>query len=138
MRRSTAARYLDLSEAEFGREVASGRIPVPFRLGRSDHWSKQAIDIALGLHLDPPEDDWRSRQPAYQRDVVDQPLAADASTSPAIFTPETLAAHWGMPVERIYSLFHSGQVRGFRLGKKLIRFRAEEVVAAEERVRITR
>jgi predicted DNA-binding transcriptional regulator AlpA len=134
MRRSTAARYLDISEAEFAREVASGKIPPPFRLGRSDHWSKKSIDGALGLCLDPPGDDRCGKFETYRTEPPSEPVDASVPDMPAIFTPERLAEHWGMSVAKIYSLFRSGELVGFRLGKKLIRFRAAEVAAAEERM----
>lgn len=47
MIRRTAARYCELSEAEFDREVAAGRLPQPFRVGRSNHWSRAQLDKAL-------------------------------------------------------------------------------------------
>jgi len=47
MRRATAARYCDLSDAEFLREVASGRLPAPIQLGRSERWCRAQLDKAL-------------------------------------------------------------------------------------------
>lgn len=47
MKRATAARYCELSEAEFEREVAAGRLPQPFKVGRNDHWSRAQLDKAL-------------------------------------------------------------------------------------------
>lgn len=49
MVRRRAAAYCDLSEAEFDREVAAGRLPQPFRVGRSNHWSRQQLDKALAV-----------------------------------------------------------------------------------------
>ena len=47
MIRRRAAAYCDLSEAEFEREVAAGRLPAPFMVGRSKHWSRAQMDKAL-------------------------------------------------------------------------------------------
>jgi hypothetical protein len=47
MKRPTAAGYCELSEAEFEREVAAGRLPSPFVVGRHQHWSKAQLDKAL-------------------------------------------------------------------------------------------
>lgn len=47
MKRGTAARYCELSEAEFVREVAAGRLPAAFIVGRHEHWSKAQLDKAL-------------------------------------------------------------------------------------------
>jgi hypothetical protein len=47
MKCATAARYCDLSEPEFEREVAAGRLPAPFVVGRRQHWSKAQLDKAL-------------------------------------------------------------------------------------------
>lgn len=64
MRRKTAAAYCDVSEAAFEREVFSGRLPQPFKLGGRDHWRKAAIDSALdfltGGAVDP--------EPEYRRE----------------------------------------------------------------------
>lgn len=60
MRRSLAARYCDLSVAEFEREVNDGRLPVPIMLGSSEHWSHRKLDEALEL-LHGGADDWRSK-----------------------------------------------------------------------------
>jgi predicted DNA-binding transcriptional regulator AlpA len=47
MRRTLAARYCDLSVAEFEREIAEGRLPMPVKLGNSEHWNKAQLDSAL-------------------------------------------------------------------------------------------
>jgi len=49
MRKATAARYLDMSEAAFVREVAAGRMPASFMIGGREHWRRDAIDKALDL-----------------------------------------------------------------------------------------
>jgi predicted DNA-binding transcriptional regulator AlpA len=62
MKRATAARYCDLSSAEFEREVACGRLPMPVKLGNSEHWDRVAIDEDLNRiagHIK----DWRDEQP---------------------------------------------------------------------------
>ena len=60
MRRTLAARYVDLSPAEFEREVNEGRLPLPVKLGNSEHWSRRKLDEALdALHGD--VGDWRSK-----------------------------------------------------------------------------
>lgn len=62
MKRATAAAYLDLSERAFEREVATGRLPIPVKLGNREHWNRLAIDEAIA-HLNGPADapDWRQR-----------------------------------------------------------------------------
>lgn len=45
--RKDAAAYCSLSEAAFEREVASGKLPFPVRLGGRDHWCVKALDKAL-------------------------------------------------------------------------------------------
>ena len=47
MTRAKASAYCDLSVAEFEREVAVGRLPAPFKVGRNDHWSRAQLDKAL-------------------------------------------------------------------------------------------
>lgn len=44
MRRPLAARYCDLSVAEFEREIAAGRLPMPVKLGNHEHWNKRQLD----------------------------------------------------------------------------------------------
>jgi hypothetical protein len=45
--RAKASAYCDLSVAEFEREVAAGRLPAPFKVGRKDHRSRAQLDKAL-------------------------------------------------------------------------------------------
>lgn len=47
MLRKTAARYLDMSEAAFEREVIAGRFPGSIMVGGREHWRKEAIDAAI-------------------------------------------------------------------------------------------
>lgn len=61
MRRSLAARYCDLSVAEFEREVAEGRLPMPVKLGNSEHWSKVQIDQAIERLAGGADNDWRAK-----------------------------------------------------------------------------
>lgn len=60
MKRALAARYCDLSVAEFEREITDGRLPLPIMLGNAEHWSRRKLDEALEL-LHGGVDDWRSR-----------------------------------------------------------------------------
>lgn len=60
MKRSLAARYCDLTAAEFEREVNEGRLPLPVQLGNSEHWSRRKLDEALEA-LHGGGDDWRSK-----------------------------------------------------------------------------
>ena len=60
MKRTLAARYCDLSVAEFEREVNEGRLPLPIMLGKAEHWSRRKLDEALEL-LQGGVDDWRSK-----------------------------------------------------------------------------
>ena len=59
MRQSLAASYCDLSVAEFEREIISGRLPMPVRLGRGERWSKERLDESLRALCGDPKDDWR-------------------------------------------------------------------------------
>lgn len=50
-------------------------------------------------------------------------------TAPAIWTPETLADHLGIPLATIYRWRSTGHgPRGFRVGRH-VRYRAEDVAA---------
>lgn len=49
MRKQTALRYLDLSEAAFEREIAQGRLPVGVLFGGRPHWRKESLDKALAV-----------------------------------------------------------------------------------------
>lgn len=62
LKRATAAAYCDLTSVEFEREVAAGRLPMPIKLGSSEHWDRRGLDE----HLDQiagRSDDWRKEQP---------------------------------------------------------------------------
>lgn len=65
MRRATAAEYLELSTAEFEREVAAGRLPMPFKLGNAEHWSKEAIDEAVARLSGDRAPSWRDKSRLY-------------------------------------------------------------------------
>lgn len=62
MKRVTAARYCDLTAAEFEREVAIGRLPAPVKLGNNEHWDRLAIDEDLN-RIGGRTKDWRDEQP---------------------------------------------------------------------------
>jgi predicted DNA-binding transcriptional regulator AlpA len=64
--RQNAAAYVDLSIAEFEREVASGTLPLPVKLGNREHWSRVAIDEAVERLAGERVDDWRKNSPLYQ------------------------------------------------------------------------
>jgi predicted DNA-binding transcriptional regulator AlpA len=65
MRRSLAACYCDLSVAEFEREIADGRLPMPVKLGNSEHWSKGKLDRALEQLAGGADNDWRTKLGLY-------------------------------------------------------------------------
>ena len=56
--KQTAMAYLDLSEAAFAREIASGRLPDGIQFGGKPHWYKDALDKALAVIAgERPEDE---------------------------------------------------------------------------------
>lgn len=65
MRKTTLARYLDMSASDVEREVAAGRLPMPIRIGRADHWSRNAVDSMVERITGEGLDDWRASQPLY-------------------------------------------------------------------------
>lgn len=62
MKLKTAAQYCDLAPADFMREVAAARLPLPVKLGRDEHWDREAIDSDLS-RLSGAVSDWRKEQP---------------------------------------------------------------------------
>lgn len=65
MTRATLARYLDITPAEVEKEIASGRLPLPVRVGSRDHWSRAAVDASVERIMGEQIADWRSEQPLY-------------------------------------------------------------------------
>ena len=65
MRRARAAAYLDLTSAEFEREVAAGRLPTPVKLGSCEHWDRHALDEHIERLTGGAPGDWRKDQPLY-------------------------------------------------------------------------
>lgn len=65
MKRGTAAAYCDLLPADFDREVVAGKLPLPFILGKHEHWSRVQLDEYLANLAGEGGDDWRRDQPAY-------------------------------------------------------------------------
>lgn len=49
MTKRTALAYLDLTEVQFAREIAAGRLPDSVLFGDKPHWYKEALDKALAV-----------------------------------------------------------------------------------------
>lgn len=64
MLRPMAADYCQLSVAEFEREIIAGRLPMPVKLGKRDHWSKARLDECLD-RLTSDNTDWFDGSPLY-------------------------------------------------------------------------
>lgn len=64
MKRGTAALYCELSVAEFEREIVEGRLPMPVKLGKHEHWSKARLDEALD-RLTGDNGNWFDGSPLY-------------------------------------------------------------------------
>jgi hypothetical protein len=67
MKKATLARYLDMTPTEVEKEVSAGRLPMPIRMGSSDHWSRISVDSMIERMAGESLDDWRSAQPLYAR-----------------------------------------------------------------------
>jgi len=65
MKRATVAAYLDITPTELEREIAAGRLPMPVKVGNTDHWSRAAIDASVESLAGESVDDWRKGQPLY-------------------------------------------------------------------------
>ena len=66
MRKSTAAAYLDITDAAFQRAVDSGQLPQPVEFGGTKLWSRPAIDLVCeGVAGDGPYD-WRKHSNFYR------------------------------------------------------------------------
>lgn len=65
MKREKACAYLDLSAAEFEREIIAGRLPQPVKLGNHDHWSRAELDACIERLTGEQSEDWRARSPLY-------------------------------------------------------------------------
>lgn len=66
MKRATVCAYLEISAAEFEREIASGRLPQPVLLGNGERWSLAEIDAYMvRLSGETDGDDWRKSLPLY-------------------------------------------------------------------------
>ena len=61
MSRKTALAYLDIGEAAFEREIASGRIPDGVLFGGRPHWYRAALDAALAVIAGEVSSDHRTR-----------------------------------------------------------------------------
>lgn len=66
MKRSTAAKCCEMSEAAFEREVIAGRLPQPIMIGGAEHWSLAQIDAAIENMVGSEKRDWRSSMPMHQ------------------------------------------------------------------------
>lgn len=62
MKLNTAAAYCEMKPADFVREMASGRFPVPVVLEGGERWDREELDKVL-TGLSAYEDDWRKGCP---------------------------------------------------------------------------
>jgi hypothetical protein len=60
MSRTTAARYCDMSPAEFEREIVAARLPVPCKRGDGERWARRDIDEAIERMRSGSVPDWRA------------------------------------------------------------------------------
>lgn len=67
MTKARAAHYCDLSEADFAREVAAGRLPEPIALGSKPHWSRRDLDTWLDRLAQGDASDWRATSKFYRK-----------------------------------------------------------------------
>lgn len=65
MLRATAARYCDMTVAEFEREVVAQRLPMPVKLGGAERWHRRTLDEALERLAGAAVPDWRSECQLY-------------------------------------------------------------------------
>ena len=63
MKKATAAEYCDMTTAMFEREVMGGTLPLPTVLGRTEYWSRVALDEKISQLAGETVDDWRNNQP---------------------------------------------------------------------------
>lgn len=70
MRQSLAAKYCDLTVAEFEREVSTGRLPAPVTLGNGERWSRAQLDKALAILTGDSKPDWRKGSPLYKDEAA--------------------------------------------------------------------
>lgn len=57
MSSQTLCDYLDRSLSSINRDVASGRLPQPIKLGRNRYWRRDEVDAALEMCRDTPTQD---------------------------------------------------------------------------------
>ncbi len=65
MKRDTAARYCDMSTAEFERAIADGVIPMPIRFGDRERWSRAVLDRYISNATGESAPDWRAESGLY-------------------------------------------------------------------------
>jgi predicted DNA-binding transcriptional regulator AlpA len=67
LRRSTAALYLDMTAAEFEREISGGRLPMPVLFGGAERWSRAQLDEHIERLTGERVPDWRAGNRHYAR-----------------------------------------------------------------------
>jgi hypothetical protein len=65
MRKSTAAKYCDMSVVDFEKAVMSGEMPMPIRINGEPRWVRADIDARAKGATDLGIDDWRKDAPIY-------------------------------------------------------------------------
>jgi excisionase family DNA binding protein len=130
MRLATAAAYLELSSAEFLREVRASVLPSGFLLGRSEHWDRHAIDEALDRTPRVLED-WKIR--LYAENQPPTPKIASTAKplgEPYVYSITTLADHWQCSRAHVRKLIAHAELESFHVGK-LFKITREAVAAFE-------
>jgi hypothetical protein len=69
MRRETAAKYCDMTPAQFFREVDSNGMLQPFKLGGKEMWTRVAIDKRLPELAGDSVLDWRAHRSCMLIDI---------------------------------------------------------------------
>jgi excisionase family DNA binding protein len=120
--------YIGVDVALFDRLVAEGRMPEPRTIHGSFIWD--AEEVARAFRQLP------HRAPAADTDATAHNVVKPAEEGPGyanVYTPRTLAKRWKCSPETIYTMIARGDLAAFKVGGKLLRIKAEDVEAFEQR-----
>lgn len=67
MKRTTAARYCELTLAKFERAVMNGELPLPVKINGEERWYRHEIDAINQPANDVGMNGWRKRSPLYAK-----------------------------------------------------------------------
>ncbi|KAB7782893.1 helix-turn-helix domain-containing protein [Methylorubrum populi] len=121
--REAAAQYLGVPTGLFDELVRSGQLPGPRLLSGTAVWDRHHLDAAFEA--------FPIAGGSSARALTATRLEPAVIHHPNVYTPETLAKRWRCSANHVRNMIKRGDLPAFRSGGRLLRIRADDVIAHE-------